>query len=83
MKTILIKFVAARLAGIGGSGFDRVVEWVVDVSSEKLEGWQKAEIVIGMFSGKWQLVASFIARTVVQLAYAYAKLKNLFPEEEA
>lgn len=83
MKAILLKFVATRLAAIGGSDFDRVVGWVIDVSTAKLEGWQKAQEVISLFNGKWGMVAGFIARTVVQLAYTYARLKGFIPDKKS
>jgi len=81
MLTFLIRFLASKLAGIGGNGFDNVVEWVVEVSSENLKGWEKAEEVIRLFGGRWGEVANFAVRTVVQLAYAYAKIKGLLEEE--
>lgn len=76
MKTFLIKFVASKLAGIGGSGFDKVVAWVIEQSEKEISGLEKAEEVIGLFNEVWGDVAGFISRTVVQLAYAYARIKG-------
>lgn len=76
MKVFLIKFIASKLARIGGSDFDTVVEWVVEQSEKEISGLEKAEEVIGLFNKKWGEVAGFIVRTVVQLAYAYARIKG-------
>lgn len=77
MIKYLIKTVAKWLAKIGGEDFDNIVFWVMDLAEENLEGWQKAEEVIKMFNEEWGDRAGFVARTVVQLAYAYAKIKGL------
>ena len=42
MRTFLIKFVASKLAGFGGSGFDKVVEWVVEQSEKEISGLEKS-----------------------------------------
>lgn len=77
MKLWLIKFVATKLAKIGGSDFDKVVEWVIEQAEKEISGLEKAEEVIGLFNQKWGDITGFIVRTVVQLAYAYARIKKL------
>ena len=79
--TTLIKFIASKLSGIGGRGFDDVVEWVIEVAPQDMRGWEKAEQVIRIFNHRWAEVAGFAVRTVVQLAYAYARIKGLIPEK--
>lgn len=55
---------------------DKVVEWIVEQSKENKEGWEKAEAVIAKFGGEWGGRASWVGRTVVQLAYAIAKIRE-------
>lgn len=52
MRTFLIKYVAGKLAGIGGSGFDKVVTWVIEQAEKPISGLEKAEEVIGLFKRK-------------------------------
>lgn len=81
MKIYLIKLAAKWLAKIDNAGFDKIVQWVINVSEKNVSGLKKANEVIREFNKEWADRANFIQRTVVQLAYAYTKLKKLLPED--
>lgn len=82
MQTYLLKILAKWLGKIDNSGFEKVVNWVISVSEKQKSGIKKAEEVIGEFNKEWADRAGFAVRTVVQLAYAYARLKGLVIKNE-
>lgn len=81
MLEFLIKLVAKKLAKIDNSTFDKVVSTVSEVGSDPQfeSGLSQAEEVIRRVRPDFQLneTAMWIIRTVVQLAYTVARLKNL------
>lgn len=81
MLEFLIKLVAKKLANINNSTFDKVVSTVSKVGTDPQfeSGLSQAEEVVRRVRPDFNLDerAMWIVRTVVQLAYTVARLKNL------
>lgn len=73
----ILKLAAKYLAKINFKEIDKIVSWVIEVSEKNKEGWEKAEEVINQFDNEWADRASWVVRTVVQIAYAIAKIRGL------
>lgn len=82
-----MKMVLKSIANFGASAskfklsdIDTIVGWIIEQSKENKEGLEKAEAVIVKFGGEWGGRASWVGRTVVQLAYAIAKIRGIIKE---
>ena len=79
MKELVIKIAAKWIAGIKGKQFEQVIEWVVRAgkNEEFKTGAQEAHAVALQYNAKFAQKASFVVRTIVQLAYFIARLRGL------
>jgi hypothetical protein len=77
MTETLIKLVSKYLGKISFSEIEEIVKWIVDQEQTEKEGWKKLEEVMSQFDSKWVNRASWIVKTVCQLAFAIAKIRNI------
>ena len=79
MKAWILKIAGKYLGGLDGSDFDRVVVWVTQAGRNPAikSGYEEALWVIKNFNATFAKRLDWAVRTVVQIAYAYAKLTGL------
>ena len=81
MKTRILKLAARIIAGIKSKEFKEVVDEVIKQDSEKISGEEKFKSVVARIKEKHPR-AIWILQTLVQLAFAYAKIKDFLPSRK-
>lgn len=78
MKEYFAKLFARVIAGINGKQFDQVVDWVIESGQDPdfRTGIDQALRVFSMYNANFAKQASWVVRTVVQVAYLVAKLRG-------
>lgn len=78
MKEYIAKLFARVIAGINGKQFDQVVAWVIESGQDPdfRTGIDQALRVFSMYNANFAKQASWVVRTVVQVAYLVAKLRG-------
>ena len=78
MKEYFAKMFARVIAGINGKQFDQVIGWVVQTGQDPdfKTGMEEAARVVSLYNANFAAQASWIVKTVVQVAYFAAKLRG-------
>ncbi len=79
MKEYIIKWAVKLIAGINSKNFETIIKWIVDAGkNENLKGGlAEANYVASQYNKEFAMKASYIVKTVVQIAYFIAKLRGL------
>ena len=79
MRERIVKLAIRFIAGLNASNFEKVVGWVVDAGrNEALKtGLEEANEVVAKYNSEFAEKASYVVRTVVQIAYFIARVRGL------
>jgi len=79
MRERIVKLAIRFIAGINGKNFERVIQWVVDAGKnpELKSGLEEANAVVAQYDSEFAQKATYIVRTVVQIAYFIARIRGL------
>ncbi len=79
MKERIIKLMIRIIAGLNGKNFETVVTWVEDAGNRDglNHGFEKAAWVLRKYNEEFAEKATYIVKTVIQIAYLIAKFRNL------
>lgn len=79
MKELVIKLAAKWIAGINSKQFEQVVEWISEAGNDPVyqTGFEQAMRVAALYNANFAKQASFVVRTIVQLAYYVARVRGL------
>lgn len=79
MKERIIKLVIRIISGLNSKSFERVIDWVLEAGERDglTHGYEKAAWVLRKYNAEFADKATYIVKTVVQIAYFIAKFRNL------